>query len=315
MSSVIKVLLDDPKNTEGRQEGPPPEWMASSIQYETLMGSKAYGTATEYSDSDVYSWCIPPRELVFPFLNGNIPLFDEAEKPWGGYQLHKIKTQENEWDINCYSVAKFFGLARQGNPNIIDSLWVDEDDVLYMTEVGEMVFRQPTMFISKRVFHRYSNYAIREHEVVLKWLAADQNGETREASDKKPRKAAYHAVRLLLQMKQLMKNGIMELKQDSDVLKSIRQGENLFDVSQRIHTLKEEAQVSYSKSRIQDVVDDTAIRNLLLAVIETQYGTLPTSAASVQDLDGLNRLASYLDRATNELKALRVQGDGDVSPS
>src|SRR5271155_2911477 len=53
----------------------PPRWLPGGVQYETIMGSMAYGVSSDSSDRDVYGWAIPPRDDVFPHLRGEIPGF------------------------------------------------------------------------------------------------------------------------------------------------------------------------------------------------------------------------------------------------
>ena len=50
----------------------PPRWLASNVQFETIMGSVAYGVSSDTSDMDIYGWVIPPRDEVFPHLRGEI---------------------------------------------------------------------------------------------------------------------------------------------------------------------------------------------------------------------------------------------------
>lgn len=53
----------------------PPKWLPESPLYLTVMGSHAYGMANEFSDTDVYGFVVPPRELIFHHLAGEIPGF------------------------------------------------------------------------------------------------------------------------------------------------------------------------------------------------------------------------------------------------
>jgi hypothetical protein len=41
----------------------PPRWLPGSVQYETIMGSAAYGVSSETSDVDVYGWAIPQKTV------------------------------------------------------------------------------------------------------------------------------------------------------------------------------------------------------------------------------------------------------------
>jgi uncharacterized protein len=40
----------------------PPRWLPGNVQYETIMGSVAYGVSSDASEVDVYGWAIPLEE-------------------------------------------------------------------------------------------------------------------------------------------------------------------------------------------------------------------------------------------------------------
>jgi hypothetical protein len=67
-----------------------PAFLSSSIQYEVIMGSVAYGVSNDSSDMDVYGFAIPPKEFVFPQLRGEIPGFDDFSLKFEQYQQHHI---------------------------------------------------------------------------------------------------------------------------------------------------------------------------------------------------------------------------------
>ena len=41
-------------------------WLPGNVQYETIMGSVAYGVSSDTSDVDVYGWAIPPKDDLSP---------------------------------------------------------------------------------------------------------------------------------------------------------------------------------------------------------------------------------------------------------
>ena len=59
----------------------PPRWLPGNVQYETIMGSVAYGVSSDTSDVDVYGWAIPPKDDVFPHLRGEMPGFGTPQAP------------------------------------------------------------------------------------------------------------------------------------------------------------------------------------------------------------------------------------------
>jgi predicted nucleotidyltransferase len=54
------------------------------------MGSQAYGVNTDTSDLDIYGVCIPPKEMIFPHLAGEIPGFGQQIQRFEMWQEHKV---------------------------------------------------------------------------------------------------------------------------------------------------------------------------------------------------------------------------------
>jgi len=123
----------------------PPGWLSANIQYETLMGSTAYGVETEGSDWDVYGFTIPRKDLVFPHLAGEIIGFGRQKKRFGQFEANHVVDPSaggghgREYDITIYGIVKFFTLVSECNPNMIDSLFTPERCVLHCTHIGRMV--------------------------------------------------------------------------------------------------------------------------------------------------------------------------------
>lgn len=157
MSSVVKRLIDA-KFVET------PKWLGDGIQYEVAMGSVAYGVSEDDSDVDLYGFAIPPREDVFPHLAGKVPGFD-ADGSFEQWQQHHIKCPHEltgnpmEYDCSIYGIVKFFKLVMDGNPNMVDSLFVPGSCLLYLTNVGRMVRDRRRMFLSKQAWPRFKGYA------------------------------------------------------------------------------------------------------------------------------------------------------------
>lgn len=75
----------------------PPPWLPLNTMYETIMGSTAYGCAdtsvkkNRIADTDVYGFCIPPKDVVFPHLAGRIAGFGTHPPSFEQYQKHGIR--------------------------------------------------------------------------------------------------------------------------------------------------------------------------------------------------------------------------------
>jgi predicted nucleotidyltransferase len=130
----------------------PPRWLPGNVQYETIMGSVAYGVSSDTSDVDVYGWAIPPKDDLFPHLRGEVLGFGSPRPCFEQYQEHHIQDQDalaghgRTYDLTIYGIIKFFNLAMENNPNVIDSLFTPVNCVLHSTRVGNL--RPPDLWDS-----------------------------------------------------------------------------------------------------------------------------------------------------------------------
>jgi predicted nucleotidyltransferase len=116
-------------------------WINTNTNYLVLHGSRAYGTNTPESDYDYKGFCIPPKEYYLGFNKK----FEQAEL--------------KEPDTVIYELNKFVSLAIQGNPNIFEVLFVDEQDIIYIDEIGEEIRNARNSFLSMKVRHTFGGYA------------------------------------------------------------------------------------------------------------------------------------------------------------
>lgn len=115
--------------------------------YRVKHGSHAYGLNIESSDVDEKGVCIEPIEYHFGFLHN----FEQQEL---------LVSKGHEKDVTIYSLKKFVKLASDCNPNIIEILFVDDCDVLFCDEFGEMLRNERQSFLSRKARHTFSGYAI-----------------------------------------------------------------------------------------------------------------------------------------------------------
>jgi len=83
MTSVVKSLTENKLIS-------PPSWLADNTMYETVMGSIAYGVSEDHSDFDIYGFCIPPKNDIFPHLRGEILGFGKQIQRFEQFQQHHI---------------------------------------------------------------------------------------------------------------------------------------------------------------------------------------------------------------------------------
>ncbi len=72
----------------------PPRWLVDNTAYLTVMGSQSYGVSGEVSDVDIYGVCIPPKDMVFLHLAGEIAGFGEPSQRFDQWQQPHVPAGE-----------------------------------------------------------------------------------------------------------------------------------------------------------------------------------------------------------------------------
>ncbi len=284
-----------------------PTFLNTAIQYEVIMGSVAYGVSNDTSDMDVYGFAIPSRDQVFPHLRGHIPGFDDPDPGFQQYQQHHIIDKDamagrgREYDLTFYSIVKYFRLCMQNNPNIIDSLFVPRNCILYSTPVGELVRERRLTFLHKGCWAKFKGYA---YSQVHKMTTKQPQGKRQKIVEEfgYDVKFAYHVVRLLNEVEQILVEQDLDLTRNKEQLKSIRRGEwSIEKIKTYFEDKERELESLYLRSTLPEKPDQAAIRELLLNCLEHHYGSLdqciaqPDQAMSAlqairQIIDGVERL-------------------------
>lgn len=119
-----------------------PDWLRARTILLVRAGSHAYGTATKNSDLDVRGVAIPPAS----YFHGTFQAFEQ-----------RIGTDP---DLVIYDVRKFVNLAADCNPSILETLFVDESDLLVWQPAGQRLREAGPQFLSRKARHTFSGYAI-----------------------------------------------------------------------------------------------------------------------------------------------------------
>jgi predicted nucleotidyltransferase len=254
----------------------PPKWLISNLQYLTIMGSESYGVSSDSSDKDLYGFCIPPKDEVFPHLAGEIEGFGKQKKKFWQWQEHHIIDEDTnkEYDFTVYSIVKYFQLCMDNNPNMVDSLFTPPNMVLFSTSVGQMVRDSRKLFLHKGCWHKFKGYAYAQlHKMKIK----NPDGKRKELVDKYGYdvKFAYHVVRLLLEVEMILSEHDLDLQRHNEQLKSIRRGEwKLEDVEKFFNDKERGLETLYNESTLPYKPDEEKIKDLLLNCLEHHYGSL-----------------------------------------
>lgn len=278
--NVIKHLYDQNLTNLGGHH-----WMADNVHYLTMMGSVAYGVNNDTSDCDVYGFCIPPKEELFPHLKGEVIGFGNAKHAnnrFSNFQQHHIQDvgAEKQYDLNIYNIVDYFQLVMENNPNMIDSLFTPQFCILHSTKVGQMVREKRKMFLHRGSWHTFKGYSFAQ---MKKMKSQTRTGKRAQAVEKDgyDLKFAYHIVRLLNEIEQILTEGDLDLQRNREQLKAIRRGEWTLEQIEQYFTKKEvELETLYNENKANlpwgpsdDGLQDR-IKQLLFQCLEEHYGSL-----------------------------------------
>lgn len=165
MSSITKRLF-----SQGLIK--PPRYVHANVAYETIMGSEAYGCAdtSAKSDTDIYGFFFPDKDLLFPHLAGYIPGFGLQDRPeLKMFEQHHVKDRDAgmEYDLALYPINIYFQLCMGCNPNMVDSLFTPERCVVHRTTIATMVRDRRKLFLHKKAWHTYRGYAHKQCDKMM----------------------------------------------------------------------------------------------------------------------------------------------------
>ena len=130
-----------------------------------LSGSHAYGMATPESDVDIRGvFLADPINIRTPF-----------------FKVEECVIQDEE-DTKFFEGTHFMKLLLQNNPNIVETLWMHDDDILFTDNKGvyQLFKKHRVAFLCSKVAFTYSGYAFAQLKRIKghnKWINNPQSVE------------------------------------------------------------------------------------------------------------------------------------------
>lgn len=254
----------------------PPKFLIEAVHYETEVGSVAYGVSQQSSDLDVYGFCIPDAEQLFPHLAGEVFGFGRQHQRFDNYVQHHIQDDERGvvWDLTIYSITRYMQLCMENNPNMVESLFTAPRCVQHASPIAALLRERRDLFLHKGAYHKFKGFA---HSQRHKMLNKNPEGKRVAIIERFgfDVKFAYHAIRLLLEGQQILTEHTLDLEAHRDVLIAIRAGEWTIDeVNARYAELEAELDALYAASTLRHAPDEDALKHLLLDCLEQAWGSL-----------------------------------------
>ena len=114
---------------------------SSLIIFECVSGSVAYNLNNEKSDIDIRGIFKLPKSCFLSII----------------HPPQEIKN--NKEDIKYYELKKFFDLAKDCNPNIIELLFMSQECIHICNYTMKRLIENKSLFVSQKAYHTFSGYA------------------------------------------------------------------------------------------------------------------------------------------------------------
>ncbi|MBP3957127.1 nucleotidyltransferase domain-containing protein [Gemmata sp. G18] len=215
--------------------------VSAFVVYRVMLGSRAFGLATESSDEDRRGVFLPPADWHWSLT-----------KPPEQVEFFAEGVEEVDWEIE-----KFVRLALQANPNILEVLW--SPAVLHADETGTELRGIRTAFLSRHLYRTYSGYVLSQFRLMKRGFATNRHY--------KP-KHAMHLIRLLHSGIYALRDGDIrvDVGEHRDELLTIRRGEVPFEaVEARALELDRVFQEAFAGSKLPDKPDTERANRFLIA--------------------------------------------------
>lgn len=228
-------------------------------------GSRAHGTGSEDSDTDLIGICVEPREYLLG-LNQFEQLRTQTAEPGA-------RSGRGDVDRTVYSLRKWARLAVAGNPSILFALFLPDYDTL--TAAGSLLLGYRDVFLSKAMAGRFLGYMNAQRAVLT-----GERGKRVQRPELVSRflfdtKFAYHMLKLGIQGTQVLAEGRMTIPfadDDRQLLLDVRHGKyTLEETLELADTIEAQLKAAAAASPLTERPDMVAVNRLLIRLHEMHW--------------------------------------------
>lgn len=136
--------------------------MLDNMLVKHYAGSISYGTNLPTSDIDFRGvFCADPINIRTPF-----------------FTVRECEDMSEE-DTKLYELSHFMKLCLDCNPNVVESLWIDDSDITFRTPAYDLLREHRHELLSSKIAFTTSGYALSQLKRIKghnKWLVKADNG-------------------------------------------------------------------------------------------------------------------------------------------
>lgn len=210
-------------------------------------GNEIPGSGSDYDERGIF---IPHRK----FLVG----------------LHKVDVFQSKEidDIEYFSLQKFVSLALEGNPNVVEQLFVDRQHVLFEHKLGKELYDLRYEFLTKNAYGRFGSYAFAQIKRLNSKNNGSHHGSHKDIIDEYgyDTKHAMHLVRLFQMGIQILTHReLYTFRPNRDELLAIRYGKYTLDeILEYAEELNKQLEEAMMNSKIPDYPDFNKINRWVI---------------------------------------------------
>jgi len=225
-----------------------------------LVGSTVHGLSNPGTDDrDEMGVCIEPPEYV----TGLRPFEHWVYRT----QPDGVPSGPGDLDLTIYGLRKYCRMALKGSPTVLLLLFIDGEQVLERTPLGQELQDLAPAFVSRRAGRAFLGYVDAQRRGLLGERHATRSRE-RSAEHGYDTKYAMHALRIAHQGAELLSTGRITLpiaSPERERLMQVRRGElPLREVLDRLHTQASRLEDTTLSNDLPDVPDVDAVDRFLV---------------------------------------------------